>query len=57
MDTGEPLDTLVTVGDCPDGWRTIARLVEALEQSGIKSLKERPIQLGEPGSSDCWAIG
>ena len=37
--------------------RTVSKFVQALERRGLKSLKERPIQLGEPGSPDCFAIG
>ena len=57
MDSGDSLEKLMTVSDSSDGWRTVCRLVLALERSGLKSLKERPIQLGEPGSPDCFAIG
>lgn len=49
MDSIEPLELLFSIGDCRDGWRTVARFVAALERSGITSLKERPIELGEPG--------
>jgi hypothetical protein len=47
MDSGDSLEKLVTVGDCADGWRTVCRLVEALEHSGITSLHPRPLELGE----------
>ena len=46
MDSGESLEKLVTVGDCPDGWRTVCRLVEALEHSGITSLHPRLLEIG-----------
>jgi hypothetical protein len=57
MDEGDQPGFLFNVGDGPAGWLTVSKFVQALERSGIKSLKKRPIQLGEPGSPDCFAIG
>ena len=57
MDEAESPQFLFNVGDGPPGWTTVCKFVQALERSGIKSLKERPIKLGEPGSPDCFAIG
>jgi hypothetical protein len=51
------LERLLTIGDGPDGWQTICRLVAALERSGIKSLTPKPIELGTPGLPDSWVIG
>jgi hypothetical protein len=48
---------LFNIGDGPTGWTTIRRFLQALERSGLKSLRSRPIQLGEPGSPDCFVIG
>ena len=56
MDCGDCMERIVGVGDGPDGWQTICRLVAALERSGITSLTPKPIQLGEPGLPDCWVI-
>ncbi|MGA7394652.1 MAG: hypothetical protein WCC08_22525 [Terrimicrobiaceae bacterium] len=56
MDSGEPLETLLVVGDCSEHWRQVCRLIQALERSGIESLKSRPIELGTPGSPDSWVI-
>ena len=56
MDRGESLEKLMIVADGPDGWTTCCRLVVALERSGIASLTPKPIQLGEPGSPDCFVI-
>jgi hypothetical protein len=57
MDCGDSLERLVGVGDGSDGWKTICRLVAALERSGLKSLTPKPIQLGTPGLPDSWVIG
>jgi hypothetical protein len=47
MDNGEGrLEKLLTVGDGPDGWRTICRLLQALEHSEIRSLQPRPLEIG-----------
>jgi hypothetical protein len=47
MDTGDALETLLSGGDTADGWTTLGNLLRAFEQSGINSLKDRPIELGE----------
>ena len=47
---------IFSAADGPSGWTTIRKFVQALERSGIKSLKERPIELGEPGCADRWVI-
>jgi hypothetical protein len=57
MDCGDSLEKLVAVGDGPTGWQTICHLIVALERSGITCLTPKPIQLGEPGSPDCFVIG
>jgi hypothetical protein len=57
MDLGDSLERIVTLADGTEGWSTVSRLVLALERSGIASLTPRPIQLGEPGSPDCFVIG
>ena len=41
--------SLFNVGDGPQGWTDVRRFVQALERSGITSLKQRPVQIGEPG--------
>ena len=38
------------------GWQTVHRLIAAMERNEIRSLC-RPIEIGEPGTSDCWVIG
>jgi hypothetical protein len=55
MDEGEPPQFLFNAGDGPAGWVSVSKFVQALERSGIRSLKERPIQLGEIGL-DCFVI-
>jgi len=50
------LEPLFNTGDGPAGWTTVRRFCQALERSGVKSLRgERPIQLGEVGSPDCFS--
>lgn len=50
----DSLESLLTVGDCANGWTHLCRLVSALERSGCRSL-QRPIELGETGP-DSWVI-
>ena len=56
LDEGEP-EPLFNVADGPQGWPVVRAFCAALERSGLTSLKERPVQLGEPGSKDCFVIG
>ena len=56
MDEGEQPEELFNVGDGPEGWVVVRRFLMALERSGIKSLKERPIRLGPGGTVDSWTI-
>ena len=51
MDNVAPLDKLLTVGDGPQGWRTVTKLLTALEHSQITSLQPRPLELGEMDSN------
>ena len=55
MDGGDAPDALFSIGDCEDGWRTTCRFVRTLERSGIASLKQRPLGIGE-GGRDSWVI-
>ena len=55
MDTGDPLEQLVSVGDTKDGWDVVSKLLQALEHSGIAKLQPRPLVLGEVGP-DCIVI-
>jgi hypothetical protein len=57
LDEGEPPEPLFNIGDTEQGWITVRGFCQALERSGIRSLHPRPIQLGEPGSKDCYVIG
>ena len=57
LDEPERLEFLFNVGDGPPGWITVRRFIQALERSGLKSLKERPIEIGTPGSPDSFVIG
>jgi hypothetical protein len=57
MDGVDSPERLIGVGDGPSGWQDICHLIIALERSAIKSLTPRPLQLGTPGSADCFVIG
>ena len=55
MNTGDS-EFLVSMADGKAGWNACSRLILALERSGITKLQPRPLELGEPGSKDCWVI-
>ena len=55
MDKGDPPDNLVTLGDGPEGWHTLAQLISAFERHNVKSLA-RPIEFGNSGGPGGWAI-
>ena len=57
MDSGDSLEKLMSLADGPDGWKTVCRLLCALERSGLTCLTSKPIELGTPGSPDGWVIG
>ena len=56
FDEGEQPQPICNFGDGPQGWSDVRRLVAALERSGIKSLRDRPVKIGETGSLDCYVI-
>ena len=56
LDEGEAPELLFNVGDGHEGWTTARKFVMALERSGIRSLKERPIHLGNDSGPDAWTI-
>jgi hypothetical protein len=56
MDEADQPELLFNVADGVEGWVTVRRFIMALERSGIKSLKERPIRIGE-GGADSFVIG
>ena len=49
LDEGESTEPICNFPDSPQGWSDLRRLVANLERSGIKSLKTRPIQIGDEG--------
>jgi hypothetical protein len=51
---GQP-QLLFNVADGPQGWTTVRRFVQALERTGIKSLRERPVEIGG-GSGPLMAL-
>jgi hypothetical protein len=57
MDEPDLPQFLFNIADGPSGWTTVRKFVQALERSGVTSLKERPITIGTPGSPDCFVIG
>jgi hypothetical protein len=48
-------EALFNIGETQEGWTTVRRFVRALENSGLKSLRERPIRIGETGP-DAYTI-
>jgi hypothetical protein len=54
LDLGDEPQELLSVGDGEAGWKTVCRLIRALERSGCRSL-QRPIEIGESGP-DSWVI-
>lgn len=56
LDEGESPEPLFNLPDTAQGWADVRRFVRALEISGLKSLKERPIRIGESGP-DSYVIG
>ncbi len=56
MDTGDS-EFLVSLADGKAGWNACSRLILALERSDVVTLQPRPLELGQPGSPDCFVIG
>ena len=56
LDEGETPEPLFNIGDGHSGWTTVRSFVMALERSGITSLKERPIHIGNDSGPDSWTI-
>jgi hypothetical protein len=56
LDEGDRPEFLFNLGDGPRGWTEVRRFVAALERSGITSLRERPIRIGDNGP-DSFVIG
>ena len=56
LDQGEAPELLFNVGDGHQGWTDVRRFVMALERSGIRSLEERPIHIGNETGPDSWLI-
>ena len=55
LDEGEPPQPICNLPDTPQGWATVRRFVRTLENSGVKSLRERPIRIGSEGP-DAYTI-
>jgi hypothetical protein len=55
MDRGDPPQSLLSVADGPDGWRTVCRLITACERNKVRCL-ERPLQIGN-GGPNSFVIG
>jgi len=55
LDEGEPPEPICNFSDTPQGWIDVRRLVAALERSGVRSLRERPIVIGQPGQPDSYS--
>ena len=54
---GSEPEAICNFGDTPQGWLDVCKLVQALERSGVKSVRDRPVKIGETGSRDCYVIG
>jgi hypothetical protein len=54
MDEADQPELPFNIGDGPEGWTTVRRFVAALERSGLKSLKERPIRIGAETGPDSF---
>jgi hypothetical protein len=49
MDTGDELESFLTVPDTLENWAVAFRFIRACEWSGLASLQPRPLSLGPPG--------
>ena len=49
LDEGGESEAICNFPDGPQGWRDVCKLVQALERSGLTSLKEHPVRLGTEG--------
>jgi hypothetical protein len=56
LDATVGLEVLGIGRAAPQGWADARRFVRALENSGLKSLRERPIRISESGP-DSYVIG
>ena len=56
LDEPQP-EFIFQTGDGAQGWTNLRRFIQALERSGVTSLKKRPIQIGPPGHRDSFVIG
>jgi hypothetical protein len=54
LDLGDEPQQLLSVGDGEAGWKTICRLITALERNQVQSL-QKPIEFGGSGPRS-WAI-
>lgn len=56
MDQGDPPELLLRVSDSLPEWRTVCKLITALERNQIKVLNPKPLEIGG-GGPDGWVIG
>ena len=57
MDEADQPALLFNIADGPAGWVTVRKFIMALERSGVRSLKERPVHIGSESGPDAWIIG
>ena len=57
LDGDGVLETIVRFNDTANDWTILQRLCGALERYGVKSVRERPLEIGTPGEPDSWVIG
>jgi hypothetical protein len=57
MDTGDELESFLTVPDTPENWLVAFRFIRACEWSGLATLQPRPLSLGPPaGGPDSFVL-
>ena len=49
MDQGDQPELLLKVGDTLPEWRTVCKLISALERNQIKALSPKPLEIGNGG--------
>ena len=45
MDRADPPESLLTIADNAENWRTVCQLITALERSAIRQLQPRPLEI------------
>ena len=48
MDRADPPESLLTIADNAENWRTICKVVTALERNNIRALQPKPLDVSDP---------